>query len=57
MREKLVRIVAPHFVAGLLCRDGKCVVAAPILKWCCGKSEDELRAYFARKNWRAAVIA
>lgn len=54
---KLVRVVAPHFVAGLdIGVNGKCVEAAPILAWAKGKTEDELRAYFKRKGWRASVI-
>ena len=53
---KLVRVVAPHFVAGIDCANGKCVEAAPILKWCKGKTEDELRTLFAKKGWKASVI-
>ena len=26
----------PHFVAGIIMRDGRCIQAAPILKWCRG---------------------
>jgi hypothetical protein len=52
----LVRVVAPHFVAGLIMRDDVCVEAAPILRWALGKSRDELRAYFARKGWRASIV-
>jgi len=29
----LVRVVAPHFVAGLVAVDGVVVEAAPILRW------------------------
>lgn len=32
MSDVLVRITAPHFVAGLIARDGKVVEAAPILR-------------------------
>jgi hypothetical protein len=53
----LVRVVAPHFVAGIIVRDGKCVTAAPILRWAIGKTRDELRAYFASKRWDARIIA
>lgn len=56
MERKLVRVVAPHFVAGLECANGKCTEAAPILKWLRGKSEDELRAIFHKKGWKASVI-
>lgn len=53
---KLVRVVAPHFVAGIEFARGKVSEAAPILAWAKGKSEDEMRAYFKRKGWRASVI-
>jgi hypothetical protein len=53
---KFIRVCAPHFVAGLECASGKCTEAAPILKWCKGKTEDELRAFFAKKGWKASVI-
>ncbi len=56
MKPKLVRVVAPHFVAGIECALGKCTEAAPILKWCKGKTEDELRSYFKQKGWQASVI-
>lgn len=56
-RPKFVRVVAPHFVAGLdIGVNGRCVEAAPILAWAKGKTEEELRDYFRRKNWRAIVI-
>lgn len=53
---KLVRVVAPHFVAGIEFANGKCTETAPILAWAKGKSEHEMREYFKRKNWRASVI-
>lgn len=52
----LVRIVAPHFVAGLIMEQDVCVQAAPILAWAIGKGTVELRQYFRRKGWRASVI-
>lgn len=54
--RKFVRVVAPHFVAGLECANGRCTEAAPILRWLKGKSEEELRALFAAKGWHATVI-
>lgn len=54
---KFVRVVAPHFVAGLeIGLKGRCVTAAPILKWTIGKHEDELRRIFAERKWKASVI-
>jgi hypothetical protein len=52
----LVRVVAPHFVAGLLMQGDRAVIAAPILRWTVGKSRGELRAAFARRGWRAEII-
>lgn len=53
----LVRVVAPHFVAGLeVDGEGRCILAAPILRWCEGKTRDELRAYFARRGWDARIV-
>ena len=56
---KLVRVVAPHFVAGLEIDPvtARAVRAAPILRWVIGKHENELRDYFQRKGWRASVVA
>lgn len=56
----LVRVEAPHFVAGIVVEsqsaDSLCTDAAPILAWCKGKSVQEIRDYFSRKNWRAFVV-
>lgn len=52
----LVRVVAPHFVAGLIMRDGKASESAPILRWAIGKDADFLRTYFKRKGWRASIV-
>lgn len=54
--ERLIRVVAPHFVAALVTVDGLCTEAAPILKWAVGKGEDWLRAYFAQKGWKAHEV-
>ena len=56
MTEKLIRITAPHFVAGLVIRDAYATEAAPILRWAIGKHEDWLREWFKRKGWRASVV-
>ena len=53
----LVRVVAPHFVAGLLIDDcGVCSHAAPILKWAIGRKRDGLSAYFRGKGWKASIL-
>lgn len=56
MSALLVRVIAPHFVAGLIIRDDRCIEAAPILRRdCVGQAADELRALFVRKGWKATV--
>lgn len=52
----LVRVVAPHFVAGFVMDGDRCVEAAPILRWAIGKTDKELRAYFAAKGWKAERV-
>lgn len=52
----LVRVVAPHLVAGIVLVDGRCTEAAPILRWCIGKDRAWLRAWFEKRGWRASVI-
>lgn len=56
MADLLVRVVAPHFVAGLIVDNGVCVEAAPILRWAVGKRSDWLRGYFVRKRWQARIL-
>lgn len=56
MSVMLVRVVAPHFVAGFEMDNGRCVRAAPILGWCVGRTTHVLRAYFARRKWAAHVV-
>jgi hypothetical protein len=53
----LVRVVAPHFVAGLVMRGELCVEAAPILRRAClGKRAPELRDYFRRQGFYVHVV-
>jgi hypothetical protein len=52
----LVRVIAPHFVAGLVVEGETVVEAAPILKWTIGKQRGWLRAYFAEKGWTALIV-
>ena len=49
--DRLVRVVAPHFVAGLVIKDGICVAAAPILKRSVGLEFHKLERYFEMKGW------
>ncbi len=52
----LLRISAPHFVAGVILWDGVVVNAAPILRWSVGKTEGHLRDYCHRKHWQIETI-
>ena len=52
---KLVRVVAPHFVAGFE-TDGIVRRAAPIIKYLVGKTDDQARTYIKRKGWKASII-
>jgi hypothetical protein len=53
---KLVRVVAPHFVAGFE-TDGETVIrAAPILRRLVGQTEDVARAIIKQFGWTASVI-
>ena len=56
MTTVLVRVVAPHFVAGIVINRAtkRCVEAAPILRWCEGKTADEIRRYIDRRGWEAS---
>jgi hypothetical protein len=51
----LVRVAAPHFVAGFE-TDGIIRRTAPILKYLVGWEDDRARAYFAKKGWKAHVV-
>lgn len=47
----LVRIVAPHFVAGIEADSGRVVNAAPILRYMLGWDARRVAGYCARKGW------
>ena len=48
----MLRIVAPHFVAGIV-RDGP---VAPIISYMKGWTLARIRAYCARKGWSVEVM-
>lgn len=54
--NKLLRVEAPHFVAGLEFekkRDGwRCVNAAPIMKYCKDMKPEAIRDYLIEKGWK-----
>jgi hypothetical protein len=49
--ECLYRVVAPHFVCGLIVRGGRVVRCAPIVRWAAGKAWLEVWEYFRRKGY------
>jgi hypothetical protein len=52
---ELVRVVAPHFVAGFE-TDGVVKRAAPILRYMTGWTNARARQYIADKGWRASIV-
>lgn len=54
-QEVLVRVTSKFFTAGLTIFAGTCVTASPILSWCKGKTDTELRAYFKAAGWTATI--
>lgn len=52
---KLIRVVAPHFVAGFE-SDGTVRRTAPILKVMRGWSDQRARNYIWRKGWKASLV-
>lgn len=48
---ELIRVEAPHFVGAIVVLDGRCIEAAPILRWAIGKSHKQLIEYFKRQGW------
>lgn len=52
---RLLRVVAPHFVAGAMFAwtgvGWRCVEAAPIIRWMEGREVGEIYLYVTRKGW------
>jgi hypothetical protein len=53
----LVRIVAPHFVAGIEATNGRVTMTAPILHYMRGWDGAQVASYCARKGWQWERIA
>ena len=51
MDEQLVQIDAPHFCAGIVARDGRVIVAAPILHYMTGWDGQQVKSYCEKKGW------
>lgn len=47
----LIRIVAPHFVAGIVPETGRVVTAAPILRYMTGWTGAQVADYCRAKGW------
>lgn len=52
--SKLIRVIAPHFVAGFE-TDGVVIRAAPIMKYMVGWTDEKTRSYILKKGWTATV--
>jgi hypothetical protein len=55
--ERLYRVLAPHFTAGLVTRAGVVIDAAPILRWTLGKPYRGVLSYCCRKHWTLELIS
>lgn len=51
--ELVVQVTGPDFCAAIVIAGDRCIAAAPILKWCVGKSRNWLSVVFRNKGWRA----
>lgn len=52
----LARIEAPHFVAGIVLKCGRVVIAADVVKYMGGWSRDKVRDYCQQKGWKVSVV-
>jgi len=55
--DQLIRITAPHYVAGLEIRNGYVVNWPPILRWTAGKSWPTVESYFIRKQYKIEYVS
>lgn len=53
---RLWRIVAPHFVSGLVVQQGQVVEAAPILEWTRGRPWPEIKRECRRRGWHGEPL-
>ena len=57
MIETTLRIVAPHFVAGVILWDDKAVQVAPIVSYMRGWTLARATTYCERKGWGCSTVA
>lgn len=51
--NRLLQIIAPHFVAGLVINRGRCVMAAPILRrYCLNKTVNDIEHHYQSKGYK-----
>lgn len=48
----LIRIEAPHFVAGLVVEDGQVYESAPVIKYMRGWTQEKVINYCRVKGWK-----
>lgn len=53
MAVLLVRVTAPHFVAGLILESAICTRAAPILGWTVGRNGWDIERVIRARGWTA----
>jgi hypothetical protein len=53
----MIRIIAPHFIAGVVMTDGRVTRRAPILHYMIGWSAQHVIAYCERKHWRYELLS
>lgn len=52
----MIRIVAPHFVAGVVVVGGVVTACAPIVKYMRGWAADRVHSYAKSKGWKTETI-
>lgn len=52
----MIRIIAPHFTAGVIITCGQVTRRAPILYYMVGWSPQEVIDYCAKKGWRYELL-
>jgi hypothetical protein len=51
----MIRITAPHFVAGIVLHDGRACRSASIVAYMLGWARERVEAYCRTKGWRCEV--
>lgn len=51
MREQTLRVEAPHFCAHAVFRNGRCVAAAPIIRWMMTADNGQIKRWLDHKGY------